>query len=352
MAEARTKPSRPSGYDDEFVDEVEDELTCPICHSPLKEAVQTRPCGHRFCRICIEYHITSKETAGQPIYCPICRKKLNREQDIYEDKAADRKIRSYIIKCPNSIRSCQWRGELRAKEKHLASCPHEIVPCTNKNCNKKLERKGLQDHVTTKCSWRVLRCRFCSVSQPELQMKAHYDVCPKFPVTCPLKCGMTILREKLADHEKNQCELVEISCPYSKLGCREKFQRKEKTSHLQSCLQVHLDLACVKLTDTEEELRTTREKLEQRIIALENRPGTYYYVYTWKIGGFKEILRQAKAGESVRSSRRHGRRGGKFMFEIRKRLCGLCLIGKIVPEHCTTISKTALQKICVWPWKC
>ncbi|XP_067052169.1 TNF receptor-associated factor 4-like isoform X2 [Acropora muricata] len=296
MAEARTKPSRPSGYDDEFVDEVEDELTCPICHSPLKEAVQTRPCGHRFCRICIEYHITSKETAGQPIYCPICRKKLNREQDIYEDKAADRKIRSYIIKCPNSIRSCQWRGELRAKEKHLASCPHEIVPCTNKNCNKKLERKGLQDHVTTKCSWRVLRCRFCSVSQPELQMKAHYDVCPKFPVTCPLKCGMTILREKLADHEKNQCELVEISCPYSKLGCREKFQRKEKTSHLQSCLQVHLDLACVKLTDTEEELRTTREKLEQRIIALENRPGTYYYVYTWKIGGFKEILRQAKAG--------------------------------------------------------
>ena len=40
------------------------------------------------------------------------------------------------------------------------------------------------------------------------------------------------------------------------------------------------------------------------------------------------------------------------LFEIRKRLCGLCLIGKIVPEHCTTIPKAALQKICVWPWKC
>ena len=50
--------------------------------------------------------------------------------------------------------------------------------------------------------------------------------------------------------------------------------------------------------------------------------------------------------ESVRSSKRHGRRGGKFMFEIHKRLCGLCLIGKIAPEHCTTI-KAALQKICV-----
>ncbi|XP_029186973.2 TNF receptor-associated factor 5-like [Acropora millepora] len=296
MAEARTNPLLFGGYNDEFVDKVEDDLICPICHSPLKEAVQTKPCGHRFCRICIEYHITSQETAGQPICCPNCRKKLNREQDIYEDKAADRKIRSYTIKCPNRSRSCQWRGELRAKEKHLASCPHEIVPCTNKNCNVKLERKGLQDHATTNCDWRTLLCRFCPVSQPALQMKAHHDVCPKFPVTCPLKCGMTIVREKVADHEENQCELVEISCPYSKLGCREKFQRKEKASHLQSCMQVHLDLACVKLTDTEEELRITREKQEQRMSALENRPGPYYNVYTWKIGGFEEILRQAKTG--------------------------------------------------------
>ena len=61
-------------------------------------------------------------------------------------------------------------------------------------------------------------------------------------------------------------------------------------------MQVHLDLACVKLTNTEEELRTTREKLEQRISALENRPRPYYCVYTWKIEGFEEILRQAKTG--------------------------------------------------------
>ena len=64
-------------------------------------------------------------------------------------------------------------------------------------------------------------------------------------------------------------------------------------------MQVHLDLACVKLTDTEEELRTTREKLEQRISALENRARSRY-VYTWKIGCFEEILRQAKTGGKVR----------------------------------------------------
>ena len=43
--------------------------------------------------------------------------------------------------------------------------------------------------------------------------------------------------------------------------------------------------------------------------------------------------------KSVRSSRRHGKRSGKFVFEIRQRLCGLCLVGKIVPEDYTTMLK-------------
>ena len=45
----------PSGYHEEFVSEVEDDLRCLICHLPLKEPVLTR-CGHRFCKECIEEH--------------------------------------------------------------------------------------------------------------------------------------------------------------------------------------------------------------------------------------------------------------------------------------------------------
>ncbi|XP_015767336.1 PREDICTED: TNF receptor-associated factor 4-like isoform X3 [Acropora digitifera] len=296
MAEAQTNPLPYGGYDDEFVDNVEDDLLCPICTLPLKEVVQTRRCGHRLCRSCIDAYFARQETDGQQITCPVCRTNLNTEQDIFEDLAADRKILSYTIKCPRRSRGCQWTDELRAKDDHLAYCLHEIVSCTNKNCNVKLERKGLQDHVATKCDWRIIRCKFCPVAQPALHMEAHQKVCPKLPVTCPQKCGMTILREKVADHKENECALVEISCPYSKLGCQKKFQRKEKTSHLQSCMQVHLDLACVKLNDTEKELRTAKEKLGQRMSALEKRARPYYNVYTWKIGGFEEILKQAKTG--------------------------------------------------------
>ena len=55
MAEA-ARNRLPSGHDEEFVSEVEDDFHCLICHLPLKEPVLTR-CGHRFCRDCLEEHL-------------------------------------------------------------------------------------------------------------------------------------------------------------------------------------------------------------------------------------------------------------------------------------------------------
>ena len=55
MAEAREVASL-GGYDDEFVNSVDEDLHCSICHLPLKEAVQTGKCGHRFCRQCLDEH--------------------------------------------------------------------------------------------------------------------------------------------------------------------------------------------------------------------------------------------------------------------------------------------------------
>ena len=52
MAEAPAN-QLPMGYDEDFVNEVEGDLECSICHLALKEPVQTR-CGHRFCKECLE----------------------------------------------------------------------------------------------------------------------------------------------------------------------------------------------------------------------------------------------------------------------------------------------------------
>ena len=55
MAEAREVASL-GGNDDKFVNSVDEDLHCSICHLPLKEAVQTGKCGHRFCRQCLDEH--------------------------------------------------------------------------------------------------------------------------------------------------------------------------------------------------------------------------------------------------------------------------------------------------------
>ena len=55
MAEAQAN-SALGGYDEDFVDVVEDEWNCPICQLPLKEAIQTGVCGHRFCWQCLDGH--------------------------------------------------------------------------------------------------------------------------------------------------------------------------------------------------------------------------------------------------------------------------------------------------------
>ena len=53
MAEVPNSRSVPSGHDEQFVVQPDEDLHCIICSLPSKEPVLTR-CGHRFCRQCLE----------------------------------------------------------------------------------------------------------------------------------------------------------------------------------------------------------------------------------------------------------------------------------------------------------
>ena len=105
-------------------------------------------------------------------------------------------------------------------------------------------------------------------------------------------------------------------------------------SHLQSATRIHLDLACVKLNDTEDKLSETQVQLNDTTFKLNILEDKFDYtedtlysteatlngtkvelkktaellkktrgkvdtrLFIWKIDGFNEILRQAKAGET------------------------------------------------------
>ena len=111
----------------------------------------------------------------------------------------------------------------------------------------------------------------------------------------------------------------------SKINLFLQVQRKQVESHLQSVMRLHLDLACIKLNDTEAKLNATEVKLnatEARLNATEAKLNDTEVkfsdarkkletttelveelntrIFIWKINNFTEILRQAKTREKIR----------------------------------------------------
>ena len=59
---------------DKSLKELEDEITCAVCHGHYQEA-KLLPCMHYYCRTCIEK--LAERSRGRPFHCPECRKDTN-----------------------------------------------------------------------------------------------------------------------------------------------------------------------------------------------------------------------------------------------------------------------------------
>ena len=98
------------------------------------------------------------------------------------------------------------------------------------------------------------------------------------------------------------------------------IQRREVESHLQADMRLHLDLACVKLSDTQKKFEETTKKLEKKVNALEKH--IHYSEekcesFTWRIDGFSEVLRKSKSGEETKiKSSPFYRYGYKYKIEL------------------------------------
>ena len=80
------------------------------------------------------------------------------------------------------------------------------------------------------------------------------------------------------------------------------IQRRDVESHLQAATRLHLDLAWVKLSESQKKFEETTKKLEKKVNALEKH--IHYSEeesesFTWRIDGFSEVLRKVKSGEET-----------------------------------------------------
>ncbi|GAA6218963.1 TNF receptor-associated factor 6 isoform X1 [Lates japonicus] len=216
------------GYDVEFDPPLESKYECPICLMALRNAVQT-PCGHRFCKNCIEKSIRD---TGQK--CPVDNEMLSEDQ-LFPDNFAKREILSLTVRCPNS--GCAEKMELRHLENHLAQCQFATVPCPQ--CQQSVRKSHLGEHTTVECQRRPVSCPDCVACFVYEERERHEQQCPFASVKCQY-CEMDLIRDQMESHCDTDCPKAPIACNFSTFGCKERMQRHNLAQHMQEFTQMHM----------------------------------------------------------------------------------------------------------------
>ncbi|XP_023674419.1 TNF receptor-associated factor 2-like [Paramormyrops kingsleyae] len=219
---------------------MQNKYQCQHCSGVLRKPVQA-PCGHRFCAHCHKFL-----TSSGPKPCEACQTEEIFEAEIsilkssnaFPDNAARREIEGLPASCPSE--GCNWKGIVKDYEvQHEGKCKYERIPC--KACHLPVLRSELERHSDRECEERTLNCKYCKASFSFRDIKAHDEVCQKFPIQCK-DCGKKkIPREKFPEHSRS-CGKSKVSCPFSVLGCRTVVENEKQTEHEHSSISEHLRL--------------------------------------------------------------------------------------------------------------
>ncbi|XP_019616768.1 PREDICTED: uncharacterized protein LOC109464267 isoform X3 [Branchiostoma belcheri] len=140
------------------------EFICSICRCVMEDP-QECPCGHVFCKDCIQRWLRSHST------CPNCRKQCQQVKPVLP---MVRNLISHLtIRCENHQAGCDKKVQLEYYDSHKEVCDYASVPCPNEGCD-----------------LHILR----------INMDAHNGVCDYHRDTCLKGCGISILRKEQAGH--------------------------------------------------------------------------------------------------------------------------------------------------------
>ena len=123
----------------DFVEQPPEEFFCPITFAVLLEPYQTQCCANHLSQEAYE--------RLQRQLCPVCREE---NLTAVKDNFHKRKVLSLKVRCPHKAEGCEWQGELRSLEQHIAqTCPLEVTLCafSYAGCGAQLQRRLMSAHM-------------------------------------------------------------------------------------------------------------------------------------------------------------------------------------------------------------
>ncbi|KAI0239492.1 TNF receptor-associated factor 4 [Lamellibrachia satsuma] len=302
------------GFQYLFADRVHQKLICSLCKLPMREPVKISSCGHVFCDSCLQEFLSEGIFKCPEDQLPLDYAKIFPDPDTEAEVLYNRvhcihnpegchwidklcKLQAHLdvcrydtMPCPNSCAAmlsriclddhmqytcprrmvtcdfchCEFTGE--AMEHHEGNCGLEVVWCENK-CGAKLERRFLNNHMSSECHKRTVPCPHCKKQFVFETLQNHFYRCPRFPVSCPNRCDPTkIPREDIESHVREHCPSVSVPCTFHHAGCKHMCPRFGMDKHLERCMQDHLSLMCQLALSQEQrisELSTQLDLLSQ-----------------------------------------------------------------------------------------
>ncbi|XP_070582234.1 TNF receptor-associated factor 2-like [Ptychodera flava] len=242
-----------SGYkSDIFLQRCPEKYLCSLCTKLLKDPVQTKQCGHRYCRECLEFRIKGSIRNAECKACAdenISNSILSLDQ-IYNDRAILREMSDVKVRCVNE--GCNWRGTYKEYDKeHFLTCPMEEIICENAGCGAEIRRCQLTDHLKTKCAMRLVSCQYCGDQVVFGHLDKHNGKCSRYPTTCQYCKRQLIPREELKRHqdtEKGECPKKLVLCKFRQVGCEEMIELDKTEEHNKIFTVQHLFMLLQTLT--------------------------------------------------------------------------------------------------------
>ena len=210
------------------------QFICPLCEGVLNDPII--PCNTDFkvyCSACIENYLKMNENK-----CPNCKNEIKGTPKKFDIVKAS--IACLETRCKNSKEGCKWTGKFEVYNEHIKKCPKEPKHCIYEGCNKIILCEMFDSHIK-ECPYRIVVCNKCGMKLIALEGNKHREICPKKIIDCPEKCGVRFERYKLKEHKLN-CPYSLVNCPFEKIGCKEKFLRKDYEKKMNESIDKHIIL--------------------------------------------------------------------------------------------------------------
>ncbi|KAL6055875.1 ligand of numb-protein X [Balamuthia mandrillaris] len=179
-------------------EDIDEELICPICHSPFVNPVQTVCCRVCFCQDCL----------SRTSSCPLCRYHFGQNQKFQDTgRLVNNLVNRLLVRCSDCGAECE-RGDFEVHvDKHCpVYCPFE--------CGSQLSRSTLLEHEPV-CDGKIVFCMAedvgCQATMPKRDKQEHESFCPFVALRSNLLAmqnRLHLLEERVAQLIHNNQELL------------------------------------------------------------------------------------------------------------------------------------------------